>query len=153
MGKRRLYQAARLARAARASAAVTWREQLAALQYVPRLVRLVFQTHRGYTVAILLLRILRSFIPLAVLWVGKLIIDGVIAAAATARAGGVPDWRHLAGLVAPELGIAVVGEGLARPSSLLESLLGDLFANPLSVPLMTHAAMLDLAQVEDAEVH
>jgi ATP-binding cassette subfamily B protein len=153
MGKRRHYRAARRARGARASAAVTWREQLAALQYVPRLVRLVFQTHRGYTVAILLLRILRSFIPLAVLWVGKLIIDGVIAAAATAHAGGVPDWRHLAGLVALELGIAVVGEGLARLSSLLESLLGDLFANRLSVRLMKHAAMLDLAQFEDAEVY
>jgi ATP-binding cassette subfamily B protein len=153
MGKRRHYRAARRARGARASAAVTWREQLSALQYVPPLVRLVFQTHRGYTVAILLLRILRSFIPVAVLWVGKLIIDGVIAAAATAHAGGVPDWRYLAGLVGLELGIAVVGEGLARLSSLLESLLGDLFANRLSVRLMKHAAMLDLAQFEDAEVY
>jgi ATP-binding cassette subfamily B protein len=153
MGKRRHYRAARRARGARASAAVTWREQLSALQYVPPLVRLVFQTHRGYTAAILLLRLVRSFIPVAVLWIGKLIIDGVIAAAATAHAGGVPDWWHLAGLVGLELGIAVVGEGLARLSSLLESLLGDLFANRLSVQLMQHAASLDLAQFEDAEVY
>jgi ATP-binding cassette, subfamily B, bacterial len=153
MGKRRHYQAARRARGARASAAVTWREQLSALQYVPPLVRLVFQTHRGYTVAILVLRAIRSLIPVAVLWVGKLIIDGVIAAAATAHAGGVPDWWHLGGLVGIELGIAVVGEGLARLSSLLESLLGDLFANRLSVRLMKHAATLDLAQFEDAEVY
>ncbi len=153
MGKRRHFRAARRARGARASAAVTWREQLSALQYVPPLVRLVFQTHRGYTMAILLLRIVRSFIPVAVLWVGKLIIDGVIAAAATAHAGGVPDWRHLAALVGLELGMAVVGEGLARLSSLLESLLGDLFANRLSVRLMKHAATLDLAQFEDAEVY
>jgi len=153
MGKRRHYRAARRARGARASAAVTWREQLSALQYVPPLVRLVFQTHRGYTVAILVLRAIRSLIPVAVLWVGKLIIDGVIAAAATAHAGGVPDWWHLGGLVGLELGIAVVGEGLARLSSLLESLLGDLFANRLSVRLMKHAATLDLAQFEDAEVY
>jgi len=153
MGKRRHFRAARRARGARASAAVTWREQLSALQYVPPLVRLVFQTHRGYTVAILVLRAIRSLIPVAVLWVGKLIIDGVIAAAATAHAGGVPDWWHLGGLVALELGIAVVGEGLARLSSLLESLLGDLFANRLSVRLMKHAATLDLAQFEDAEVY
>jgi len=153
MGKRRHYQAARRARGARPSAAVTWREQLSALQYVPPLVRLVFQTHRGYTVAILVLRAIRSLIPVAVLWVGKLIIDGVIAAAATAHAGGVPDWWHLGGLVGIELGIAVVGEGLARLSSLLESLLGDLFANRLSVRLMKHAATLDLAQFEDAEVY
>ena len=131
----------------------TWKERLAALRYVPPLIRLVFQTHRGYTVAILVLRGVRSFVPLAVLWIGKLIIDGVIAAGATVQAGGTPDWWHLAGLVGLELGIAVVGEGLARLSALLESLLGDLFGNRLSVRLMDHAATLDLAQFEDAETY
>src|SRR5882672_8293071 len=131
----------------------SWGQRLAALKHVPPLVRLVFQTHRGYTVAIMALRAIRSLIPVAVPWIGKLIIDAVIAAGAAARAGGKPDWEHLAVLVALELGIAVVGEGLARLSSLLESLLGDLFANRLSVRLMQHAATLDLAQFEDAEIY
>ena len=131
----------------------TWGERLAALKHVPPLIRLVFQTHRGYTAAILALRVIRSFIPVAVLWIGKLIIDGVIAGMAAAHAGRTPDWWHLGTLVALELGIAVVGEGLARLSSLLESLLGDLFANRLSVRLMEHAATLDLAQFEDAEIY
>ncbi len=131
----------------------TWSERLEALKHVPPLLRLVFETQRGYTVAILLLRAIRSLIPVAVLWIGKLIIDGVVAGVATVRAGGTPDWWHLAGLVGLELGIAVVGEGLARLSSLLESLLGDLFANRLSVRLMQHAATLDLAQFEDPEVY
>ncbi|OLB50306.1 MAG: ABC transporter ATP-binding protein [Gemmatimonadetes bacterium 13_2_20CM_2_65_7] len=131
----------------------TWSERLAALKHVPPLIRLVFQTHRGYTAAILALRVIRSFIPVAVLWIGKLIIDGVIAGMAAAHAGRTPDWWHLATLVGLELGIAVVGEGLARLSSLLESLLGDLFANRLSVRLMEHAATLDLAQFEDAEIY
>src|SRR2546423_253529 len=128
-------------------------QRLAALQYVPPLVRLVFQTHRRYTIAILVLRAIRSFIPVAVLWVGKLIIDSVIAGVAAVHAGRSPDWRQLAGLVGLELGIAGIGEGLARLSALLESLLGDLFANRLSVRLMQHAATLDLAQFEDAEIY
>ncbi|HMJ57662.1 MAG TPA: ABC transporter ATP-binding protein [Gemmatimonadales bacterium] len=131
----------------------TWNQRLAALKHLPPLVRLVFQTHRGYTVAIMALRAVRSLIPVAVLWVGKLIIDGVIAAGAAVQAGQPPAWWHLAGLVGLELGIAVVGEGLARLSSLLESLLGDLFANRLSVRLMQHAATLDLAQFEDSETY
>src|SRR6266511_3101774 len=135
------------------SPAPTWGQRLAALKHVPPLVRLVFQTHRGYTVAILALRAVRSLIPVAVLWIGKLIIDGVIGAAAAASAGRSPEWWHLGVLVGLELGIAVVGEGLARLSSLLESLLGDLFANRLSVRLMQHAATLDLAQFEDAETY
>ena len=113
----------------------------------------MYQTHRGYTVASLALRAIRSFIPLAVLWIGKLIIDGVIGAARTRGAGGTVDWWYLGGLVALELGIAVGGEGLARLSSLLESLLGDLFSNRISVRLMQHAATLDLAQYEDAETY
>jgi len=131
----------------------TWGERLAALKHVPPLVQLVFQTHRGYTLAILLLRVVRSFIPVAVLWIGKLIIDAVIAGVAAVHAGRAADWRYLAALVAIELGIAVVGEGLARLSSLLESLLGDLFGNRLSVQLMEHAATLDLAQFENAEIY
>src|SRR5947207_2302868 len=104
----------------------------------------------SYTVAILALR---SFVPLALLWIGKVIVDGVIAAARV-RVGGSPvDWWHLGGLLALELGIAVAGEGLARLSSLLESLLGDLFSNRISVRLMRHAATLDLAQYEDAETY
>src|SRR6266581_3145246 len=107
----------------------TWGERLQALTYVPPLLKLVYETHRGYTVAILVLRAIRSFVPLAVLWIGKLIIDGVIAAVRVRAGGGGVDWWYLIGLVGLELGIAVVGEGLARLSSLLESLLGDLFSH------------------------
>src|SRR5213596_224363 len=153
MVKRRVYLAARAAHGASPDTPPTWGERLEALKYVPPLVRLVFQTHRGYTIAILVLRAIRSLIPVAVLWIGKLIIDGVIAGVATVHGGGTPNWWRLAGLVALELGIAVVGEGLARLTSLLESLLGDLFANRLSVRLMRHAATLDIAQFEDAEIY
>ena len=131
----------------------TWGERLEALKYVPPLLKLVYETHRGYTVAILALRAIRSFVPLAVLWIGKLIIDGVIAAVGTRAGGGAVNWWHLGGLVGLELGIAVAGEGLARLSSLVESLLGDLFSNRISVRLMEHAATLDLAQYEDAETY
>jgi ATP-binding cassette, subfamily B, bacterial len=142
-----------LSRGGRNGKPPSWGERLQALRYVPPLLKLVFQTHRGYTVAILVLRAVRSFIPLAVLWIGKLIIDGVIAAARAHAAGGPIDWWYLGGLVALECGIAAGGEGLARLSSLLESLLGDLFSNRISVRLMEHAATLDLAQYEDAETY
>jgi ATP-binding cassette, subfamily B, bacterial len=106
---------------------------------------MVWETHRGYMVGIALLRLLRAFIPIATLWIGKLIVDGVVAAAQS----GVVDWRRLATLVAIEFGIVVVGEIAARSGSLLESLLGDLFSNRMSVRLMEHAAKLDLQHFED----
>jgi ATP-binding cassette subfamily B protein len=130
-----------------------WRERLQALRHVPRLLGLVWRTEPRYVVGILVLRIARSLVPLAVLWIGKLIIDEVVRAIGIAGAAGAVDWVRLGELVAIELAIALVGEGLARISALLESLLGDLFANQTSVELMRHAATLDLEQFEDAELY
>src|SRR5450759_914511 len=60
-----------------------WRERLAALRYLPALLHLVWQTHRGYTGAMIVLRLLRAFVPVAGLWVAKLIIDQVVHLAQT----------------------------------------------------------------------
>jgi ATP-binding cassette subfamily B protein len=127
----------------------TWRERLAALRYLPALLRLVWETHRGYTLAMIALRLLRAFVPVAALWAAKLIIDQVVLLARTPGASLTPLWR----VVALELAIVIVGEILARASSLIESLLGDLFSNHISVRLMRHAATLDLAQFEDPEFY
>jgi len=127
----------------------TWRERIAALRYVPKLFRLVWQTHRGFTLSMVLLRLLRAFVPVSSMWVAKLIIDEVIALVRQPGASLVPLWE----VVALELGIVVVGEILARASSLIESLLGDLFSNEISVRLMRHAATLDLEQFEDPEFY
>ncbi|HET7189590.1 MAG TPA: ABC transporter ATP-binding protein, partial [Gemmatimonadaceae bacterium] len=126
-----------------------WRERLAALRYLPALLRLVWETDRAYTAAMILLRLLRAFVPVASLWAAKLIIDQVVYLSRTPGAPLAPLWR----VVALELAIVVVGEILARASSLVESLLGDLFSNHISVRLMRHAATLDLAQFEDPEFY
>jgi len=129
----------------------TWRERVRALRYVPPLVKLVWQTQRAYTLTMVALRLARAFVPLATLWVGKLIIDAVVGARGNTDAinTGVYGLRHLWQLVGLEIGIVLAGEWLARASALVESLLGDLFSNHTSVRLMEHAATLDLYQFED----
>ncbi|MDQ3137853.1 MAG: ABC transporter ATP-binding protein, partial [Gemmatimonadota bacterium] len=130
-----------------------WRVRLQAVKHVPRLLRLVWRTEPRYVTGILVLRVARSLVPLAILWIGKLIVDEVVRAIGAAGGGVAVDWTRLVELLALELAIALVGEGLARISALLESLLGDLFANGTSVDLMRHAAMLDLEQFENAEIY
>ena len=122
----------------------TRRERLAALRYIIPLVKLVFHTHPGFTIGMMLLRLVRAFVPVATFWVGKLILDTVIAVR-DGRAELPQLWKY----VAIEIGIIVAGEILARASSLIESLLSDLFSNRMSIRLMEHAATLDLAQFED----
>ena len=122
----------------------TRQERLSALRHIPALATLVWRTHRGYTLAMMLVRITRAFVPVATFWVGKLILDTVIAVNA-GREDISTLWRY----VAIEVAIVITGEILARASALVESLLSDLFSNRMSVRLMEHAATLDLAQFED----
>lgn len=120
------------------------RERIAALRHAPRLLRMVWETHRGYALAILLLRLARSGVPVASLWTARLILDALVAATrGTGSAAAV--WRYLA----IEVAVVVAGDLLARLSTMLESLLADLFSLRLNLRMMEHAATLDLAQFED----
>jgi ATP-binding cassette, subfamily B, bacterial len=125
-----------------------WRERIAALRYIPRLIKLVWQTNHRYFIVMLILRFFRAFIPIVSFWIGKLIIDTVVAA----RSGSA-DYSHLWRLIAAEITVVLAGEILARVSSLVESLLGDLFSNYTSVRLMEHAANLDLYHFENSEFY
>jgi ATP-binding cassette subfamily B protein len=139
-----------------ASKKLTWRERYRALKYIPPFFKLVWATHRGFTVLMILLRAVRAFVPVATLWVGKLIIDAVLAArAASPDAANQPFYNNfnLWKLVALEFGIVIAGQILTRASALVESLSGDLFANQISVRLMRHAASLDLYQFENPEFY
>jgi ATP-binding cassette subfamily B protein len=136
---------------------LTWKERLNALRNLPRFFRLVWETSPGIMIANSLLRLARSAIPVAILYVGKLIIDQVVFLGPGAH--GAPGPRAHGGgflglglwqLVALEFALAILSDGLARAISLMDSLLGDRFSNFTSIRIMRHAAALDLDQFEDA---
>lgn len=129
------------------TAQTTFKDSIAALKALPQLLRLIWQTHRFFALANILLRLFTSVMPLLTLYVGKLIIDEVIH---LAKVGNAADLSNLWQLVAAELGIVLVSGLINRLISLINSMLGDLFANKTSVMLMDHAAKMDLAQFEDA---
>src|SRR3954447_18858425 len=86
-----------------------FKQRVAALRYIPPLMGMVWRTHRGYAATIFGLRLPRSFVPIATLWVGKLIIDGVITAAKHQMS-----ITHVLRLVALEFAIVTIGEALNR---------------------------------------
>ncbi|MBD2700521.1 ABC transporter ATP-binding protein [Spirosoma sp. BT702] len=126
---------------------VSWRERFAALGNLPAFFRLVWEVSPALFLGNAALRLVRAAIPAATLYVGKLIIDHVVTLSKT---GGQGDTEYLWWLVGAEFGLAILSTALGRAVSLMDSLLGDLFANRTSVRLMEHAASLDLEQFEDA---
>ena len=129
-----------------------WSENLRALRHLPRFFQLVWQTHRGMTVGNLLLRLVKSALPVMMLYAGKLIIDEVVALVGRTDTGP-PELDRLYLYIAVEFGLVLVSDLLNRGITLLDSLLGDLFNNETSVRLMRKAGTLDLAQFEDADFY
>lgn len=127
----------------------TLKEKFAALGNLPRFFKMVWETNHWYTLLNIILRLIRSAIPVSILYVGKLIIDEVILLSKTHPA----DLNYLWKLVAAEFALAIVSDALARATALVDSLLGDLFSIHTSVKIMKHAATLDLDQFEDSEFY
>ena len=135
------------------------RERVGALRNLPPFVRLVWQTSPLLAVGECVLRLARALLPVATLYVGKLIIDEVIVLARTPdTAGTLAQWYaaglldRIGGLLLLEFALAVSSDILGRTVSLLDSLLSEQFSNVTSLRLMEHAATLDLEDFEDSEL-
>ena len=124
---------------------VTWRARFAALRNVRPLLGMVWETSPPLVVASIGLRLLQALLPLATLWVSKLILDAVVARITAGTGPLGPIWK----LVALELALAIASDLLTRVTQLCDSLLGDQFTNRVSIRLMQHADRLDLAFFED----
>lgn len=125
-------------------------QRFKALHTLPPFFKMIWATSPFFAVSNALLRLTKAAIPLATLYLGKLIIDEVIR---LYNQQGADDTTNLLLLIAGEFGLAILSDLLARGIALTDSLLGDLFANQTSVKLMQHAAELDLDQFEDAEFY
>jgi len=122
-----------------------WRERLTALRNVPPVLRIVWESGPVVVSLGLVFRLVSSLIPLAALWITKLIIDGIVHAVSNHQAVKPTLWW----LVAAEFGIAVFGSILGRVIDYLDALLADKYTRHISIQVMKHAADLDLIAYED----
>jgi ATP-binding cassette, subfamily B, bacterial len=122
-----------------------WRDRLASLGNVRPLLGMVWETSPPLVIGTTVLRLVRALLPLAMLWVSKLILDAVVGRIMRNSGNLQQVWK----LVGLELGLAIAGDVLGRLNTLFDSLLGDRFTNRVSVRLMEHATELDLASFED----
>jgi ATP-binding cassette subfamily B protein len=135
------------------------RERFGALRNLPPFLKLVWRTSPRLAAATVVCRLVRAFLPVATLFVGKLIIDEVVRLAGAGHprqtlggwlGSGLVD--HLLTLLALELSLAVLSDLMGRVVSLIDGLLSERFSNATSIRLMEHAATLDLEDFEDSEL-
>jgi ATP-binding cassette subfamily B protein len=95
------------------------------------------------------LRLLKSLIPITLLWVGKEIIDEVILQVDLDPS----DLTRLYWLIGIELLLAILSDVFNRLISLTDGLLGDLYSNTSSIELIQKTAKVELASLEDSEFY
>src|ERR1051325_10439704 len=100
----------------KAATEMTWQARFASLRYVRPLMRLVWETSPPLVLGSVSLRLARALLPVAMLWIPKLIIDAVVAW--VGRHQGSPEriWK----LVAVEFGLAILSDFLSRGTSLCD---------------------------------
>ncbi|MBW7930711.1 MAG: ABC transporter ATP-binding protein [Gammaproteobacteria bacterium] len=129
------------------------RRHAAVFRYTRRAVGLVWSTNRTLAIALAALTLAAGVLPAVAAWIGKLLVDGVLAQAAAVQAGnptvygGVLQLVLLEGLVMAALGAAQ--RGITACQSLLRAQLGQ----RVNEMILEKALSLDLMQFEDADFY
>ncbi len=123
------------------------------LRFSRRAVALVWSTNRQLTLLLSFFTLAAGLLPAAAAWVGKLVVDAIVAQMAVGSAGGFPTYVPVLELVLTEaLIIALLGaaqRGIAACQSLLRAQLGQ----RVNEMILEKALTLDLTQFEDAEFY
>ena len=113
------------------------------MRHVGPLFGLVWRTNRALTLATIVVRLVRAMLPVITLYIGKLIIDEVIAKAALPHApvsfsawldSGLLDRAMW--LIGAEFGLAIISDLTGRAGSLFDMMLGAQFSIATSIRLM-----------------
>ncbi|MEO5807405.1 ABC transporter ATP-binding protein [Devosia sp.] len=140
------------------AADATFKDRLANLRHLGKLIGQIWRTSRLLTAASIGLRLILALQPVARLYVGKLIIDEVVKLIAVGNGQhDFAEWwssgrlNPMLLLMALEFVLVITSDLLYRTTSLVDSILGELHSNTVSIELMLHSARLDLRHFESAD--
>ena len=114
----------------------------------PQVFKLVFGADRFTAVLIASLALVGGLLPLPIAWIGKLIIDGVVAASQSGE--GVEDVLKL---VAIEVVLMILTAASSRGFGLSRSLLGARLAYDINGRILAKAMELELSDFENPQIY
>ncbi|HEU4386610.1 MAG TPA: ABC transporter ATP-binding protein [Blastocatellia bacterium] len=124
-----------------------WSGTFKRLRNVRAFLGLVWKTGPRLVVSYFVMRLARAAIPVATLYITKLVVDTVVRSIETGTVEAARLWK----LLVIELAIAVLSDSLGRAVTIADGLLSDRVVNSASTKLMRHASRLDLTQFEEPD--
>ena len=126
-----------------------WLSGFVSLKYLPRFFKLIYHVSPKLFIANLLLRLIKAFFPVIILWIGKEIIDEIILHTKTENL----EFQRLYVLIGIELGLVILNDIITRVILLTDGLLGALYGNSSSVELIQKTARVEISDLEDSEFY
>ena len=128
-----------------------WQKLRNSLVHTPQALRLVWQANRGATVGLGFLTIGGALLPATQAWVGKLIVDGVVA---SIQKGNDPKQaRSVFFYLLLELILFLLGTGINHSRRLIQQLIQLQLANQIRIEIIRKALTLDLAFFEHPDYY
>lgn len=128
---------------------VNWKEGFAALKLLPRFFSNVYKAGKIEFIINLFVRLIAAFLPVAILWVGKEIVDEIVALSTNSGGSQTTLWNF----VIIEIILVVLSDVLSRVNTLTSSLLGDLYSNATSEELILKTAEVEIEHLEDPDFY
>lgn len=120
-----------------------WQRLRASFTETPRTLGLVWRSAPGLSVALATLTLISAVLPISVAWVGKAIVDAVVAG----------DLTQASLQVGTELALVAATSLVMRGLGLVWQLVGNRLSIDINVAILEKARTLELAQFEDPELY
>jgi ATP-binding cassette, subfamily B, bacterial len=128
-----------------------WRQLRRSFTHTPQAVRFVWRTNRWATVGLGLLTLGGALLPATQAWVGKLIVDGVVASIQSAQ--NDEQVRRVFIYLLLELGLFLLSAAFTHGRRLIQQLIQLQLANRIRGEIIGKALTLDLAYFEDSDFY
>jgi ATP-binding cassette, subfamily B, bacterial len=121
--------------------------------YTGRALKMVWRSSPGGTIALAVLTVISAALAPGIAWVGKMIVDSVVAAREASGAAVDPAIREAIRWVAIELGLVVLAALVERTLGLIRQLVGARLGIDVNLMILEKALTLKLRHFEDSEFY
>lgn len=128
---------------------IGFKSSFESLSYIPRFFREIWRTNKKLFLASAFCRLVAALLPVAILWVGKIIIDAII----QITSHGEKDYSRLWQFVALEFGLVVLSDLVSRAIALTDGILGDQYNINSSVKIIKKTNEIDISLLENSEFY
>ena len=119
------------------------------LSYIPRFFKEIWQTNKKLFLIASFCRLIAAFLPVVILWIGKIIIDDII----RISSAGDKDFSTLWKYVLIEFILVVLSDLVSRAISLTDGILGDQYNIKTSVKIIEKTNEIDISLLENSEFY